>query len=382
MKRRRGGRGGSLASRCARIPRAYACLLLFTVPIVVPLVAWRHFHVDRRGNASVLQASPLDSSKGEASSAFTAGGTRSTVKETDTQPVLEDAYRLEPLQPPHGAWPNDLVLSIAVGMPYEALAVVLQSFEKNVMSAVLVLFSPSVPRGWVDKERVVLQLYKAPQTGKLARLGYWVERFLVYELFLKRINHTGRVILSDSRDVAFLGNPFQVLPDKAIHFFQESTVLPKHLSEVESEPKSDNWQWLANCFDERNAWLYGGSHVVSAGFLLGTTAQILAVLNDMRVEFGRVPAKCLEAFGGDQATIIHIIKSGRVRLSIPADDIKLESNERGPVLTIFQQKKAPYMVIGDQVVTTMGEAPFAVIHGYPHWPDLNALVRRNFPALK
>lgn len=86
---------------------------------------------------------------------------------------------------------------------------------------------------------------------------------------------------------------------------QESSILP-----TAAQKKTVNWNWLALCFDERTANGYAGSHVINAGFMKGTTFQIMSLLLDLRLEFSKVSGDCLEASGADEAVLNHLVKSG------------------------------------------------------------------------
>ena len=66
----------------------------------------------------------------------------------------------------------------------------------------------------------LLKLLTEISAGPLAHASLQVERFLVYETFLKVIGHRGRVILCDAKDVAFFKDPFAALDDKSLHLFQ------------------------------------------------------------------------------------------------------------------------------------------------------------------
>lgn len=288
-----------------------------------------------------------------------------------------EVYLLEPISNPPKVWSQNLVLAMGSGLKMNNLSIFINSFSKNMKGINLVIFAKETPEGWRDRKNVFLQIYRSPTAGWSSRLGFWTERFLIYEIFLKAVEHKGRVVLSDSLDVAFFGDPFQALPDTEIHFFQESTVYPPQ-SDGGDDKYTDNYYLMANCFTERIAWTYSGSHVLSSGFVLGPTEKILFLLKDLRIEFSRLSVDCLNKFGSDQATLNHVVKSGRLRINVPSH--KLESNERGPVLTVFI-KKGPFIVIGNSVVTTMGEKPFKVIHGYNHGPDLNRLVQKVFGSI-
>ena len=95
---------------------------------------------------------------------------------------------------------------------------------------------------------------------------------------------------------------------------QESSVLP-----TANQKKTNNWNWLALCFDERTANGYAGSHVINAGFMKGTTFQIMSLLLDLRLEFSKVSGACLEASGADQAVLNHLIKSGERRAELEVE---------------------------------------------------------------
>jgi hypothetical protein len=178
-----------------------------------------------------------------------------------------------------------------------------------------------------------------------------------YAWYLERLTTTrteyGRVMLTDVRDVVFLGSPFTVVEGaESVRFFLES-------ENVTIADSAYNRSWLLTAYGEEMLEALRDRPISCSGVTIGSVDGVLAYLTIMVQELARLPK---HTRGIDQAVHNVVVHQGLV------PGARLVPNLEGAVLTVGKMSAAQ----ATQALSERRES-VKVVHQYDRHPELAAM---------
>jgi len=290
--------------------------------------------------------------------------------------------------------PRDLILALLHRQPYQAVAPFVQSLQRSGFQGRLVMFTSQVgAAGEAELRQRGVEVIPFHFSGKKdrqplarlwplwrwyfssgasaaakARLAHHVlhvryRRYLLYQEFLERRGADyDRVLLADSTDLIFQGDPFAWEWTPGLHLFLE-----------ESQNRLGACRlhrlWLSCQFGEEVVDRHADAVVSCSGTTYGDTASIREYL--ARMVAAMMQTRNLgKISGGDQG--IH----NYLRLEQKLDHPIIHPNRRGPVLTMGVMKPGDFQVnAAGQVLNEDGSVP-PVLHQYDRLPELKQRLRQ------
>ncbi len=163
------------------------------------------------------------------------------------------------------------------------------------------------------------------------------------------------VLLSDSRDVVFQGNPFDRVDPQVLNVFMQDPTLKYGQKNLDTE-------WFKDVFGAKLLQRMEGKQTLCCGTTMGSAAVILKYLSLMEQEILRRPFYVV-----DQA-----VHNKLVHLDLPKESVKIHPNTSGLVLTLGETTDGIYDVV-DQQARVNGEV-VPVVHQYDRIPNLKAML--------
>lgn len=194
-----------------------------------------------------------------------------------------------------------------------------------------------------------------------AMVSAWVHvqagRYLVYHEFLKLRPDYRCVLLTDSRDVVFQGDPFRDVDPALLNVFEQDPSIRFGDDNVDSK-------WFAKVYGPAMLEKLRGKPTICSGTTMGSPQVICKYLGLMEKEILRHRATPL-----DQA-----IHNKLVHLDIDPGEMRFHANVSGCVLTLAGTGDSEYEVVGDQV--RVGGRLVPVLHQYDRIPHLTQVLTR------
>ncbi len=198
-----------------------------------------------------------------------------------------------------------------------------------------------------------------------AMVSAWVHvqagRYLAYHEFLKLRPYYRCVLLSDSRDVVFQGDPFREVDPELLNVFEQDPSIRFGDDNVDSK-------WFAKVYGPATLEKLRGKPTICSGTTMGSPQVLCKYLGLMEKEILRHRATPL-----DQA-----IHNKLVHLDIDASAVHQHANVSGCVLTLASTSESEYDVVDDQVRVRGRLVP--VLHQYDRIPQLTQLLTRVYGA--
>ncbi len=182
--------------------------------------------------------------------------------------------------------------------------------------------------------------------------------FVVRHLLADRRQEFAKVMLTDSRDVFFQGDPFPLIGTRLISGLEENTI------------GNCPWNsgWIRDLYGAEALAGLSGQRIVCSGVTLGPTQAIEAYLRAMCGEIWRCLPQVASGAGYDQGIHNQLILRGE----IPVD---LTDNQGKIIATLGHEKTDHFRQ--DQttgLVLVHGNLP-AIVHQYDRHPDLAATLK-------
>jgi hypothetical protein len=295
--------------------------------------------------------------------------------------------------------PRDLILALLHGQSFAAVAPFVHSLKATGYRGRLVMFTSQVgAETEAELRRLGVQVMPFHFSGKKdrqplarlwplwrwyfasgaspaakARLAHRVlhvryRRYLLYAEFLRqREAEFDRVLLADSTDIFFQGDPFAWPWQPGVHFFLE-----------EARNLLGNCRlhrlWLSCQVGPEFVDLHANEIVSCSGTTFGDTASIQDYLAEMVAAMMR--ARNLgKISGGDQGVHNYLRLENKVR------NLILHPNRLGAVLTMGVMQPGEFQVdAAGKVLNEDGSVP-PVLHQYDRLPELKQRLRSSLPAL-
>jgi len=185
-----------------------------------------------------------------------------------------------------------------------------------------------------------------------------VARFFWYLDFLSQTQ--GRyqnVMITDVRDVVFLGNPFDFPIGNTACFFLEDDRTPINQQWA-------NTRWIIEAYGPRGVVDLGNYPICCAGVTIGSVTAVIEYLKAMVDQLMRLRR---QAWGVDQGVHNYVLRKGLVR------NARLVSNGAGPVLTVGIMSDDDAYLLYESCASRV-----KVLHQYDRRPGLAAAVHERF----
>ena len=190
-------------------------------------------------------------------------------------------------------------------------------------------------------------------------------RHFAYLDFIKANPNYRCVLLSDSRDVVFQGNPFpEVNPQTLSVFEHDPSVIYGHEDDFYGGVDT---KWTAKMFGNQVVNNLNGKRIICAGTIMGSPKVMQQYLTYMEKEI----------LSHKSNTIDQSIHNKLIYLDLPGSLFQIHSNVSGPILTLHAIDEQSYDIQDQQVMVNGKVVP--VLHQYDRVPDLKNLFINLYP---
>lgn len=187
-----------------------------------------------------------------------------------------------------------------------------------------------------------------------------IQRFLLYKMFLKEENCTGRIMLTDVRDVIFQSDPFIYCSADRLYCFEEDRSMTLAACPVNS-------RWILQTYGELVLREIGHNPIICAGVTVGSHENICRYLEILCKELAAIP----RMWGVDQAAHNVLIRSDLISNAVICD------NESGPVYTVELVKTENIKMDNNGFIVNYSGIP-SVVHQYDRHPSLEIAIRKKY----
>lgn len=222
-------------------------------------------------------------------------------------------------------------------------------------------------RGFLLALELMTSLSSSPGYARVYRAATanWIHpqsgRFLVYQDFL-RTNCTYRcVLLSDSRDVVFQGNPFSHVEPHVLNVFEQERSLSYGSDNLDTK-------WFANVIGNNLLNAVRGKQTLCSGTIMGSPAVLLKYLAFMEKEI----------LSHKFRPIDQPMHNKVVYIDLPGEFVVSHSNLSGLIFTSAETSETDYKIEDDQVVINNQVVP--VLHQYDRNPKLKSMIHALYPS--
>jgi hypothetical protein len=191
-------------------------------------------------------------------------------------------------------------------------------------------------------------------------------RHFAYMDFLKTNPNYRSVLLTDSRDVVFQGNPFEEVNPEVLNVFeQDPSVVYGHPDDFYGKVDTE---WTAKMFGNKIVDALNGKRVICAGTIMGSPSILIDYLNYMEREI----------LTHTSHTIDQSIHNKLIYLDLPANYCKVHTNISGTILTLHATDHQVYEIQQQRVKVDGKVVP--VLHQYDRIPQLESLFAEIYPV--
>ncbi len=262
-----------------------------------------------------------------------------------------------------------LVLGAAIGFDVEQVCVFVESLRASGYAGdvMMLIRWPGLRVGRYLKSRGV-DVIRVFQTRSFTRSVH-ARRYAIYLDYLRaRRDRYDHVMMSDTRDVVFQGNPFDGINGPKCHFFLESAART-----IGQDPT--NSRWVRGCFTAAEAEALARCRISCSGITIGGTAAIMAYLEHMVARVRAMPMRIYREIGHGYDQAIH---NFLVHLDPAIDGIVEENN--GHIATMALEPREFYRLDQDARIHGPDGRLFPICHQYDRFPDLLQAVSARYAA--
>ena len=260
---------------------------------------------------------------------------------------------------------KNLILSAAIGYKFNQVEFFIKSLRKFYQDSVTFLIGK-------EDEEIERELKKfGCETIKL-EISKKEIQFKRYEIFLNYLKNKDfkNILLCDSRDIYFQGNPFEFNYKSEINFFLEDNL-------IKNCPYNSNW--ILKTYGRKEFEKISNNVILCSGTVLGENKKILEYLNLISDNISSFKYKKKlkylltlrpdpEGRGCDQGHANYIVYNSKIK------KLSLHSNSKGPVATALYLKKVQFDE-KSYLINETGE-PYLVVHQYDkRWSDFAKAVK-------
>ena len=248
---------------------------------------------------------------------------------------------------------KNLILSAAVGYNFQQIELFIKSLRKNYFDQICFIIDQK--DNGLEKE---IKKYNCDVIK--TRVNKKKIQFKRYEIFLKYLdkNNFKNILLCDSRDIYFQGNPFEFNYNGPINFFLEDYQIKKC-------PYNSNW--IIKTYGKKEYEKISNKIILCSGTVLGNEKKIKEYLNLMKKCISKYryqkKLKYLLTFrtdpeerGCDQGHANYLVHSSKINNS------SFYSNAKGPIATAFYLDKINFDK-NSRLINELGN-PYLLVHQY------------------
>lgn len=176
------------------------------------------------------------------------------------------------------------------------------------------------------------------------------QRFMLYFEFLKMNRMADRVLLTDCRDVYFLGDPFFPSLPNGLHVFLED-------NRMDIGSCQFNREWVKRVWGSANAERLSNKPISCAGVTIGDYQSMIEYLESMAWNCDDLVNALVNVDQGIHNGLVYLDK---------LNNCIIHDNDSGPVLTMgYMQNPSP---------SKLGK--YAIIHQYDRHPEFKAYLEK------
>ena len=248
---------------------------------------------------------------------------------------------------------QNLILSAAIGYNFHQIEFFIKSLRKHYNEKICFII------GYKDKDlEYGLKKYNCDIIK--TKINKKTIQFRRYEIFSNYIENKSfkNILLCDSRDIYFQGNPFKFNYNGSINFFLED-----HL--IKDCPYNSNW--IIKTYGKKEFDNISSKIILCSGTVLGNNFKIKEYLNLMENYISKFKyKKRLKYFltfrtdpdgrGCDQGHANYIVHNELIK------EVKFHSNSIGPFATVFYLKNIRFNK--NSMLVNENEDPYLLVHQY------------------
>ncbi|WP_075534079.1 hypothetical protein [Candidatus Pelagibacter communis] len=248
---------------------------------------------------------------------------------------------------------RNLVLAAAVGYNFEQISLFLKSLRKYYSDEICIIIDGK------DKDlEYKLKEYSCKTiTTTLNKKKIQFKRYKIFSSFLENKNYD-KILLSDSRDVYFQGDPFNYNYTGEINFF---------LEDYKIKDCPYNSKWIIKTYGNAEYLSVANNIILCSGTVLGKNEKIKEYLNlinhniekfnyKKRLKYYLTFRTDPEERGCDQGHANYLVYKNMI------SSVKFYSNKSGPFATVFYLKNLNF----DNKLRLVNELqqPYLLVHQY------------------
>ncbi len=248
---------------------------------------------------------------------------------------------------------RNLVLSAAVGYNFQQIELFIKSLRRFYSDQICIIVD--------NKDNDLVETLKKYDCESIItninRKEIQFKRYEVFHNFIKDKNFD-QILLCDSRDIYFQGNPFNFNFKNQINFFLEDY-------KIKNCPYNSNW--ILKTYGKKEYELISEKTILCSGTVLGKNEKIKEYLNKIsehiknfrykkRLKYYLTFRTDPEGRGCDQGHANYIAHKAKI------NNIEFHSNSEGPFATAFYLNK----IIFDEkfrLINQLGK-PYLLVHQY------------------
>ena len=248
---------------------------------------------------------------------------------------------------------KNLILSAAVGYNFEQVEFFVKSLRKHYEGDVCFIISEKDLELGARLQNCNCDIIKTKIHKKKIQ-------FKRYEIFLKYLNNKNysNILLCDSRDIYFQGNPFEFNYNGSINFFLEDF-------KIKNCPYNSNW--IIKTYGKKEFDQISDKTILCSGTVLGEGEKIKDYLKlitkyisnfryQKKLKYFLTFRTDPEERGCDQGHANYLVHTSKI------NDINFYSNGKGPIATVFYLNELNFDN-KSRLINELGN-PYLLVHQY------------------
>ena len=248
---------------------------------------------------------------------------------------------------------KNLILTAAIGYNFQQIEFFIKSLRKYYSGDICFV----IGKKDLDLEKGLKNYNCDMIKTNINKKKIQFERYEIFSKYLENKNYNN-ILLCDSRDIYFQGNPFDFNYNGPINFFLED-------HKIKDCPYNSNW--IIKTYGKKEFDSISSKVILCSGTVLGNDKKVKEYLNLMKSYISNFKYKKKlkyfltlrtdpEGRGCDQAHANYIAHKSLIK------DINFYTNSKGPVATVFYLEKITFDN-QSRLVNELGN-PYLLVHQY------------------
>jgi hypothetical protein len=170
------------------------------------------------------------------------------------------------------------------------------------------------------------------------------------------------VLISDSRDVIFQRNPFDLIPGGLVTGLEDGRIIEEDY----------NRNWIRELYGEIELGRLGSNRIICSGVTLGPRTLMTEYLTTICDEIENQLKTCMLNKIFDQGVHNYIIRKGRL------PGITLAQNGDRTIATLGISDMTNFKISESHGLLNLSGEKIAIVHQYDRKPDVSAIFRRQY----